>query len=147
MFISASREVSRGKITVFRQQQRMNGKIENSFSGYDGLKWTLIIILIMGGIVASTYYASGPVSLKLIGWVIISCISALVAVQTSQGKRAWEFIKEARIELRKVVWPTRQETVQSTLVVVLMVVITALFLWGLDSVLLWLVSLLTGQKG
>ena len=51
------------------------------------------------------------------------------------------------VELRKVVWPTRQETIQTTLIVVAMVVVAALILWGLDKVFFWLVAWLTGQRG
>ena len=53
-------------------------------------------------------------------------------------------MKEARIEIRKVVWPTRQETTQTTLIVVAVVLVMALLLWGLDSLLGWLVSLIVG---
>jgi preprotein translocase subunit SecE len=66
---------------------------------------------------------------------------------TTQGKKALTFIKGARTELRKVTWPTRQETFQTTLVVFVMVVIMALILWALDSLFLWLVSLLTAGRG
>ncbi|MEX5381397.1 preprotein translocase subunit SecE, partial [Acinetobacter towneri] len=53
-------------------------------------------------------------------------------------------LKEARVEIRKVVWPTRQETMQTTLIVVAVVLVMALLLWGLDSLLGWLVSLIVG---
>ena len=55
-------------------------------------------------------------------------------------------MKEAQLEVRKVVWPTRQETVRMTLIVVLMVVTVAAFLWVLDAGLSWLVQWLTGQE-
>ena len=71
----------------------------------------------------------------------------LVISQTSKGLQLWSFIKGARIELRKVVWPTRQETIQTTLVVVAMVVVAALILWGIDTLFFWLVGWLTGQRG
>jgi preprotein translocase subunit SecE len=53
-------------------------------------------------------------------------------------------LKEARGEIRKVVWPTRQETTQTTLIVVVVVLVMALLLWGLDSLLGWLVSMVVG---
>ena len=61
--------------------------------------------------------------------------------------RAALFAKESKIELRKVVWPTSQETIQQTIIVVAVVVLTALFLWGIDSILLWGVRFFTGQRG
>lgn len=57
------------------------------------------------------------------------------------------FAREARVELRKVIWPTRQETLQTTLVVLVMVVVVAIFLWLLDMLLLWAVNGLTGLGG
>ncbi len=56
----------------------------------------------------------------------------------------WKFAKQARIEMRKVVWPTRQDTVRATAIIALLVLVTALILWGMDSVLLWFIGLLTG---
>jgi preprotein translocase subunit SecE len=69
-----------------------------------------------------------------------------VAATTAQGKAAWEFAADARVELRKVVWPTRKETVQMTLVVVVMVIVVAIFLWIVDWGLIKAVQALTGQR-
>ena len=66
--------------------------------------------------------------------------AAFVAVQTERGRNTWVLLKEARSEIRRVVWPTNQETTQTTLVVLVLVLIFALILWGLDSLLSWAVS-------
>lgn len=68
-----------------------------------------------------------------------------VAYQTALGKTLWGYIAGSRIELRKIVWPSRQESVQATLMIAVVVLLMALLLWGLDSVLLWAVKLLTGR--
>jgi preprotein translocase SecE subunit len=65
--------------------------------------------------------------------------------QQIQG--GWRFLKEIRNELSKIVWPSRQETLQITLIVMFMVLITGLFLWGVDSMVLWLIGELTGTRG
>jgi preprotein translocase subunit SecE len=96
---------------------------------------------------ANYYFSSQSVALRIAGNIIAGIALLSVASFTLQGKRFLQFAREARIELRKVVWPTRQETFQSTLVIVAVVAITALFLWGVDSILLWAVSFLTGQRG
>jgi preprotein translocase subunit SecE len=62
-------------------------------------------------------------------------------------KRFLVFVKEAKTELYKIVWPTRQEAIQSTLVIMAVVAIASLFLWGVDSALLWGMSFFTGQRG
>ncbi len=125
----------------------MNAKVDDPSSKLDTLKWIVAIALLLAGVVLSTYYASQPLVFHVIGWLILGCIVVLIALQTVRGRNTWGFLKEAQIELRKVVWPTRRETLQTTLVVILMVAITAVFLWGIDSLLLWLVSLLTGSRG
>lgn len=125
----------------------MNAAADNPGSKLDTFKWIIAVVLLLAGVVASTYYAEQPLVYHVVGWLILGCVVVLIAFQTDQGKAAWEFLKEAQVELRKVVWPTRQETLQTTMVVILMVVVTALFLWGIDTLLLWLVSLLTGSRG
>jgi preprotein translocase subunit SecE len=76
---------------------------------------------------------------------LLACILLALALTTRLGKRFWRFAKETRGELRKVTWPTRQETIQTTLIVAALVVLVALILWGVDTFLLWIVGHLTGQ--
>jgi preprotein translocase subunit SecE len=63
------------------------------------------------------------------------------------GRTTWAFIGNTRTEVRKVVWPTRAETVQTTLAVLFVVVLMGVVLWLMDMVLLWAIRLLTGQGG
>lgn len=125
----------------------MNSKLEVQSSKFDMLKWLVVLALLIGGVIASSHFSTQPVALRVAGWLVLSCITALIAFQTTQGRRVWAFAQDARMELRKVVWPTRQETIQTTLLVIAMVVVTGLFLWGIDSLLLWAVGFLTGQRG
>lgn len=113
----------------------------------DWLKWLVATILFIAGLFGNYYYNYQPWPLRLLGWIILIGIIAAVLLQTRQGKQALEFARESRIELRKVYWPTRQETVQTTLVVGAMVTLLALLLWGIDGVLMWLIGWLTGQRG
>jgi preprotein translocase subunit SecE len=66
---------------------------------------------------------------------------------STQGQRLWAFIQGARVEIRKVVWPTKQETTQTAIAVFVFTLIMALFFWGLDSFLLWLTRTLVGSTG
>ena len=113
----------------------------------DKLKWLSVTILFAGGMAANYHYAALPLAYRLIGWFVLAFIMGFVLLQTARGRAFWSFANDARTEMRKVVWPTRQETVQTTMIVVVMVVVVALFLWGIDSILLWAVGLLTGQRG
>ena len=113
----------------------------------DWLKWLIITLLLIAGLVVNYRYASQPWPLRLLGGLFLSAIMIAIATQTRHGKRAVSFARESQLELRKVFWPTRQETMQITLVVAAMVVVLALILWGIDSVLMWLIGWLTGQRG
>lgn len=115
--------------------------------GLDWLKWFFVFILIIAGLIVNYYYNTQPWPLRLLGWLFLLIVALAIALQTNQGKQALDFARESRIELRKVFWPTRQETVQTTLMVAIVVVVLALVLWGVDSFLMWLIGWLTGQRG
>ena len=90
------------------------------------------------------YFDDQPHWLRVIALLVAVGISGLIALQTQVGKAAWDFRREAIIEVRKVVWPTRKETVQTTGVVLVVVIIMAFLLWLLDLFLAWAVRFLTG---
>jgi len=116
-------------------------------ASYNVLKWIIIISLFVLGLAANYYYNAQPWPVRLLGWLALMAILVGIAYQTTEGKKAWHFLQESRMELRKVYWPTRQETIQTTLVVAAMVVFLSLVLWGVDSILVWLIGWLTGQRG
>ncbi|WP_109514258.1 preprotein translocase subunit SecE [Pseudomonas ovata] len=122
----------------------MNPKAEASDSRFDLLKWLLVVLLVVVGVVGNQYYSAQPILYRVLVLLVIAAAAAFVALQTSKGKAFFTLAKEARTEIRKVVWPTRQETGQTTLIVVAVVLVMALLLWGLDSLLGWLVSLIVG---
>ena len=114
---------------------------------HNRFKWFLALLLLIAGIVANFHYNTHPWPFRLLGWLFLLSVTALIVFQTQQGKQALDFARESRLELRKVFWPTRQETIQTTMVVAVMVVVLALFLWAVDGVLMWLIGWLTGQRG
>ena len=75
-----------------------------------------------------------------IGWLVLTLVFGFM---TTQGKQVFLFAKEAKIELEKVVWPTRQETIQTTSIVMIMVTVTGFILWGIDSGMMWAIGRLT----
>jgi len=107
------------------------------------LWWVAIGLLIFIGLVLNNYYKDLAWALRLSGWIVLSCAVVFLFYLTREGKRLFNFAKEARIELNKVVWATRQETVHTTMIVVALVIVMSLILWGMDSILLWLVGWLT----
>ena len=115
-------------------------------SSLDGLKWGIIILLLAAAIGGNYYYGQESVLLRAVGVVVAVGIAGLIAMQTLKGRTAVSFAKESRTEVRKVVWPTRQEAIQTTGIVLVVTLLMSLLLWGLDSVLFWLVGLITGMK-
>ena len=122
----------------------MNTKTETQSGGLDALKWIVVVALVSAGVAGNIMYADQSLLYRVLALLVLAIIAGFVAVQTTQGSAFWALAKEARTEIRKVVWPTRQETTQTTLIVVGFVILTALILWGLDTLLGWLVSLVIG---
>ncbi|WP_298184570.1 preprotein translocase subunit SecE [uncultured Pseudomonas sp.] len=122
----------------------MNVKAEAKDSRFDLLKWLLVAALVVVGVVGNQYFSAEPILYRVLALLVVAALAGVIALQTSKGKAFWVLAKEARVEIRKVVWPTRQETTQTTLIVVAVVLVMALLLWGLDSLLGWLVSLIVG---
>jgi len=119
---------------------------EQPSSSFDGLKWVVVAVLLAAAIGGNFYYGQESVLLRAIGVVFAVGVAGLVAMQTLKGRTAVAFAKESRTEVRKVVWPTRQEAIQTTGIVLVVTLLMSLLLWGLDSVLFWLVGLITGMK-
>ncbi len=113
----------------------------------DTVKLAFALILLCGGVVAFYWYADYSLLLRVLSLLVITGLSIAVASQTVRGRAIWVFISATRTEVRKVVWPTRAETTQTTLVILLVVVVMGLLLWTLDAILLWAIQLLTGQGG
>ena len=110
----------------------------------DWLKWSIVVALLAGGVVGNWYFQEVSLLIRVAAILVAATVAGLIAVQTERGQGIWTLIKEARTEIRRVVWPTNQETTQTTLVVLLIVLIFALILWGLDSLLSWIVSSIIG---
>ncbi len=105
----------------------------------------LSILLLFGGIWAFYWFEDSALPLR-IGMVVIGLAAGMgLAWFSWYGREFWQFALASRIELRKVVWPERDETVKTTYVVFAFAIVMGLFFWGLDWVLTWLTRLLTGQ--
>lgn len=120
----------------------MTTDVQQSGSRLDLLKWLGVAALIALAIVGNQYFADKGTLVRVLGVVVLIALAGFVALQTGKGREALEFAKESRTEVRKVVWPTRQETVQTTLIVAAFVIVIALFLWGVDALLVWLLGFL-----
>lgn len=113
----------------------------------NSLKWVVALSLI--GFGAWGYYTFNDQSilLRVVGLCVAAVLGLLTASQTKRGKQFWHFALAAKNELRRVVWPTRQETIQTTMMVIAVVAIVGMILWGVDMVLLKTVAWITGYGG
>jgi preprotein translocase subunit SecE len=122
----------------------MNVKAEAESSTLDTVKLVVAVVLIVIGIALFYYFEGYSTLLRVLGLLALAGIAAAVALQSLPGRRVWEFAASSRNEVRKVVWPTRQETVQTTLIVFAMVLIIGIILWLFDMMLLAIVRSVTG---
>ncbi|MCD6046688.1 MAG: secE [Gammaproteobacteria bacterium] len=119
-------------------------KFESDHPTLNKAKWVALFIVFFVALFVNYHFAAISTPIRLIAWLIIAVALFGIFCWTSQGKRFLNFAKAARNEMRKVVWPTRQETMQSTIAVIVLVGVLALILWVIDSLWLWLITLITG---
>jgi preprotein translocase subunit SecE len=126
----------------------MNTQAEAQTSILDIIKQVFSVVLVIGGIAAFYYYAEQvQLIYRVLGLIVIIAVVLGMMLTTDLGRTVWAFMQESKVEVRKVVWPTRDETTRTTLLVFAMVTAVALILWLLDMFLFWGVRLLTGQGG
>ncbi len=110
----------------------------------DALKWMLILLLVLGGVYANSMYGTVALLYRALVGLAVAAVAAAIALQTAKGHAAWDLAKEAKVEVRRVIWPSRQELTQTTLIVVVVVIFVGIVLWGLDSSLSWAIQGIIG---
>jgi preprotein translocase subunit SecE len=125
----------------------MGARVETASKMQDTLKWLVAWAMLGAAVMAFYIYSEESLLLRVIGLLIVAVAAAAIAFTTDKGRATWEFMRDARTELRKVVWPTRKETTQTTMVVIGVVAVVAIFLWLVDGMLSWIVRLLLGRGG
>ena len=110
----------------------------------DWLKWIVVMCLVVVGVAGNWYFGDWPLLYRALALVALGLTAGFAALQTERGQRVWNLAREARTELRRVVWPNRQETTQTTIMVLILILAFALLLWGLDSGLSLLVKMVIG---
>ena len=119
-------------------------RVEPDLSQADMVRWAAAAALLLAGIGGFYYFADQALLYRVLGLVALFAAAAAVAVGSAHGQRFLGFMRESRTEVRKMIWATRAETLQTSLVVFVAVIVMALFLWLLDRVLSWGVILLLG---
>ena len=122
----------------------MSTSIQTTSAVPDLAKWIGAFAILVGGIAGFYYWSDESLLLRVIALLMLSAAALFVAVQTEKGRAAWDFVRDSHTEVRRVVWPTRKETTQTTLIVIAMVALVAVIMWILDGLLAWLVKLVLG---
>ena len=123
--------------------EQVQDKGEKS-KGTNTLLWIIAVALIIVAAVGNTYFAAQlSLVIRVLALVALGAGAVAAAALTNQGQKTIHFIKESRTELRKIIWPTRPEATQTTLIVIAMCVVVSLVLWGIDSIIVRLVAFLT----
>ncbi|CAQ82437.1 MULTISPECIES: preprotein translocase subunit SecE [Photorhabdus] len=123
-----------------------NTDAQGSRRSLEVVKWLLVAVLLTVAIVGNYLYREYSLPLRAIAVVVIVALAGAAALWTAKGKTTLAFAREARIEMRKVIWPTRQEALHTTLIVAAVTALMSLILWGLDGILVRLVSFITGLR-
>ena len=126
----------------------MSEQAEKGGSGViDTAKLVLAVATLVAGIGAYYWFAEAPTAARILMVLAGLALGAGFLFWSAQGQVIWQFVQGSRIELRKMVWPTRQETLQTTLVVFVFVLLLGVFFWLVDMLLAWATRHLTGQGG
>ena len=118
----------------------MKHNAEVQGSRHDGLKWAVVAILVALAVVGNTFFVEQALLYRVLGVVVLSACAAAVALTTGKGRELVELAKSSKREIQRVVWPTRPETVQTTAIVLVAVLVVGLMLWLIDTLLSWAMS-------
>ena len=124
----------------------MSANIEKQGNAADKAYWFLVIVALVATVGGNYMLEQREESIliRVIAVVIGLGLALILALRTGKGIALLNFSKESRIEIRKVVWPTRQESTQTTLIVLAVTLIMGILFFPLDAALVWLVNLVTG---
>ena len=113
----------------------------------DKIKLLVAVLLIAAGIAGFYTYSEEALLYRVLALLAVFIVAFVISLKTEAGLNTWNFGRSAVLEVRKAVWPTRQETIQATLMVMILVIIVGIILWLFDMMLLSAVQMLTGQGG
>ena len=125
----------------------MDSKADSRPTAFDTAKLALAVAIVVGGIFGYFYYAALPMVVRVVIVLASLAVAALVVLRSAQGQALSRFVQASRVELRKVVWPTREETLQTTVAVLIFAAVMGTFFWLLDLFLLTFTRWIMGQGG
>ena len=118
----------------------MNTKVQAEESKYDSIKWVAVVAIVTAGVIGNSLFSDESLLYRVLALLVLAAVAGFIALQTAKGRTWFKLFKDAKGEMRRVVWPTRQETLQTTLMVLAAVLVVGLMLWGMDTFFGWIVS-------
>nr|WP_296751631.1 preprotein translocase subunit SecE [Thioalkalivibrio sp.] len=122
----------------------MSEQTEQTGGGLDTVKLFVALALLIAGVMGFYYYAAESMLVRVVGLLAVVGVAVFIAMTTAKGRQLAGFMGNARTEVRKMVWPTRVETTQTTLIVIGVVILIGIFLWLLDTLLGWIIRQFIG---
>jgi preprotein translocase subunit SecE len=122
----------------------MTANTEEKVYRLDAIKWLLVVAIVAAGVVGNSHFSAESILYRALGLLVLAAIAVFVALQTAKGVAIADVVRGALVELRKVVWPSRQETNQTTLIVIAVVIVTSIILWLLDTLFGFIASNIIG---
>jgi preprotein translocase subunit SecE len=116
---------------------------QDSVASLNGLRWLFAFISLGGAVYANHSLVDESILIRVAVILALVAIGFGIALTTTKGRAGLVFAKESKIEARKVVWPTRAETIQTSIIIIIAVVLMSLMLWGIDALLVTIVNFLT----
>jgi preprotein translocase subunit SecE len=123
----------------------MNTQAEAQTPVFDIIKQVFSALLVVAAVAAFYFFSEVSILYRVIGLLVVAAMIFGLIFTTNLGRNVWAFFLESKQEVRKVVWPNRDETTRTTMLVIAMVFTVGFILWLLDMFLFWGVRLLTGQ--
>jgi len=122
----------------------MSEQTEQTGGGIDTAKLSLAIAILVAGVLGFYYFKDESTLLRVLGLLAVAGLAVFIAMTTAKGRQLAAFMGNSRTEVRKMVWPTRVETTQTTLIVLGVVILVGIFLWLLDTLLGWIIRSFIG---
>lgn len=123
--------------------QTVNIQTKPTNKALDKILWLLVILFVAALVWVNNYYVGQPI-VRILSVTGLAILTIITCAFTRKGRFVIQFGKESRIELRKVVWPTRKETINTTLLVTVLTIIVGFCLWLIDILFMFIINLLTG---
>lgn len=125
----------------------MSARAESQPSSLDTVKLVLAGAIFIAGVIGFYYFEAESTLYRVLGLLAVAAVAITVAMTTTPGRNSWAFAREARQELRKVIWPTKQESMQTTVIVLIMVFLVGIILWLFDMFFVWGIESLVRPGG